>query len=341
MERISLEKRNLSSQRKNEIKRISDELFKILLLFLLYLAASIIVVSVIFILSKGIAPFVNRYETSSGVVSQDILAFFTSSRWTYDGSGGMPFLCLTTIYVVFLSLLISVPISVFVALFISRIAPSFLKIIIKSAVDLLSSIPSVIYGLFGMGVINKLTLNLANMLNIQTFGGNSILSAIIVIAIMSIPTITTLSYSAIDAVSPSLIQASLALGASASQTNYKIVLKAAKSGIFAGIILGIGRALGEATAIQMVIGNQSNGLEFYNIFNIGSTLSTAMLTGLGEADGIGYDVRFSLGIMLMVVIIISNFILNYIKNNSFKDDTKIKRIYRKIKNYFKGVNSNE
>lgn len=332
----------LKKEKKNNIKKITDKLFRFLFLFLLLIAASIIIISIIFILIKGIQPFINNYSTGDGEIKQSLYSFFFSSRWTYDGNGGMIFLLLTTFLIVILSLLISAPISIFTALFISRIAPKTLKVVIKSAIDLLASIPSVIFGLFGMGVINKLVLNIANLFNTQTFGGKSILSGALVLAIMIMPTITTLSISAIDSVDNSLVLGSLALGASKAQTNYKIVLKSAKSGIFAGIILGVGRALGEATALQMVIGNGSEGSTFYNIFGIGSTLTTSMLTGLGEASGIGYDVRFSLGIVLMIVIIFTNLLLNYIKN--FNDDSKnirSKKFFKMIKTKIRGLFKDE
>lgn len=323
---------------KNKRKIVGDKILHAILFFLLLLASSIIIISVIFIIIKGVQPFIYNYGTDGEILKQDIIAFFTSSRWTYNGMGGVPFLVLTTLYVVLLSLIISVPTSIFAALFIAKIAPKGLSLVIRSAVDLLASIPSVIFGLFGMGIICPMVREIAEAFGTQTYGGSSILSAAIVIAIMSIPTITTLSISAINAVPQSQINGSLALGASKAQTNLRVILKGAKSGIFAGIILGIGRALGEATAIQMVIGNTSEGSGFYNIFMPGSTIASSMLSGIGEASGLGYDVRFSLGIVLMLIIIITNLILNAIKNYN-KDKQKnglIKRFldhFRKVKDY--------
>lgn len=323
---LTISKKSLNNRNKRKI--IIDRILHLLLFFLILICSSIIIVSVIFILIKGIQPFFTNYGSEGEYIHQSIVSFFTNSRWMYDGNGGVIFLILTTLYVVLLSLIVSIPTSIFTALFIAKIAPKPLKLIIRSAVDLLSSIPSVIYGLFGMGIICPMVNNIAMAMGMQTFGGKSILSAALVIAIMSIPTITTLSVSAIGAVQQDLINGSLALGASKTQTNMKIVLKDAKSGIVAGIILGVGRSLGEATAVQMVIGNNSNGLEFYNLFNAGSTIASSMLTGIGEASGIGYDVRFSLGIVLMFIIIITNVVLTSIKNYN-KDKTKnglVKRI---------------
>ena len=295
---------------KFERKELIDKFVKSIFLFIAILCASFVIFIVIFICVKGLQPFVSNYATNPGeVVKQDIGLFFTNERWLYDGTGGMLYLLLTTLYTTLLSLIISVPTSVFTALFIVRMVPKRLKSTIKTCVELLSSIPSVIYGIFGMGVICTLVRDLP----IQTAGGSSILSAVIVLALMSIPTMTMVSTNAIEAVDPKLVSASVALGASNAQTNIKIVLSCAKSGIFAGIILGVGRALGEATAVQMVIGNNALGTGFYNPFNSGMTLTSAMLSGIGEATGIRYDVRFSLAIVLILVILAVTSILNYVK----------------------------
>ena len=121
-----------------------------------------------------------------------------------------------------------------------------------------------------------------------------------------------MSVTAIKAVDKDLEQASLALGATKTQTNFKIVLTAAKSGIFAGAILGLGRAFGEATAVAMVAGNKLFGPTF-NPFDITRTLTSTMLVGLKETTGLDYDIRFSVGLVLIAVIFISNWILNMVK----------------------------
>ena len=309
-----------------------DKIVKSIFLFIAILCASFVIFIVVFICVKGIQPFITNYSVNPGeVVKQDFGLFFTNDRWLYDGTGGMFFLLLTTLYTTLLSLIISVPTSVFTALFIVRMVPKKLKSTIKTCVELLASIPSVIFGIFGMGVICVLVRDLP----IQTAGGSSILSASIVLALMSIPTITMVSTNAIEAVDPKLINASVALGASNAQTNIKIVLSCAKSGIFAGIILGVGRALGEATAVQMVIGNNALGTEFYNPFNSGMTLTSAMLSGIGEATGIRYDVRFSLAIVLILVILAITSILNFIKMKMDTLKTKNSNgVFIKMKKFF-------
>lgn len=302
-----VDKEKKIAKRKEVLDKGSEGFF---LLFAVLCSLSVFLI-VGFILVRGVKPFLGGYY---GGGKQDVLAFFTSYNWTYSGEGGMPFLLLTTIYVTGLSLLIAAPIAILGGLFIARVAPKKIRVIFQTALEILSSIPSVIYGLFGMAVICPLIRNLPGI-GSQTSGGQSILAASLVLALMSIPTIGLLSYNAIFDVDPSLIYASLALGASKEETNYKVVLPSAESGIFAGIILGIGRALGEATAVSMVIGSSSNGLLFYNPLNPGNTLTSAMLGGMSEAvvDSLGYDVRFSLGLVLILLILVTTLSLNALK----------------------------
>ena len=138
---------------------------------------------------------------------------------------------------------------------------------------------------------------------------------------MTLPTITAISEVSIRSVGKDIEHGSLALGASKTQTNFKVILASAKSGIFASAILGIGRALGEATAVSLVAGNAKSGptLAF---FETTSTLTSTMLEGLKETTGIDYDIRFSVGIVLMVVIMLTNVILNYIKKKVGNVDVK-------------------
>jgi phosphate transport system permease protein len=171
----------------------------------------------------------------------------------------------------------------------------------------------VVYGVFAAGSITVLVKNLAALFAIKTAGGSSLLAVMLLLAIMIYPTITSLAITSIQAVPEDLEQASLALGATKTQTNFKIVLASAKSGIFAGAILGLGRAFGEATAVSMVAGNKLFGPTF-NLFDITRTLTSTILTGLKETTGVDYDIRFSAGIVLMAVILISNLSINFVKN---------------------------
>jgi phosphate transport system permease protein len=211
-----------------------------------------------------------------------------------------------------LSLVVSFPIGVLTALFIAKVAPKKLAIILRTVIELLASIPSIIYGLFGAGIILNLVYNFSAAIGYQSKGGNSMLASILVLAIMTIPTITSISEVAIRSVDKNLEEGSLALGASKTQTHFKVVLFAAKSGIFTSAILGIGRALGEATAVSLVAGGRRSGYSF-DLLDTTSTLTTIMLEGMKETIGLDYDIRFSVGIVLIIVIILTNIILNFVK----------------------------
>ena len=155
----------------------------------------------------------------------------------------------------------------------------------------------------------------------QSKGGISVLASVLVLAIMTIPTITSISEVAIRSVDKSLEHASLALGASKIQTQFKVVLLAAKSGIFTSAILGVGRVLGEATAVSLVAGGRRSGFSL-NIFDTASTLTTIMLEGMKDSAGIDYDIRFSVGMVLMVVIVLTNLTLNKVKKMVGNVDVK-------------------
>lgn len=297
------------NQRKNVIDKISKAIF----LLITVICASVIFVVIGIILYKGISPFLKTYMVDNLKTRVNLLDFLTGLTWEKGSLDyGVLFILINTLYITFLSLLISVPISVLSALFIVRIAPRWLSKILISVTELLSSVPSIIYGLFGAGIITVLVKNLANIFNYQTAGGLSTLATIIVLSMMIMPTITTVSITAIKAVKKEYIDSSLALGASKTQTNFKVVLTSAKSGIISGIVLGIGRALGEATAVSMVCGNALSGPTF-NLFEITRTLTSTMLSGLNESTGLKYDIRFSIAIVLLILIIIVNLILNKVK----------------------------
>lgn len=291
-----------------------DESVKRILQGLAILSASFIFVIAGVILIKGVTPFVTE---NGGLGSVPLWNFLTGNTWLVGPTFAsnlysVGFIIIQTIYVTFLSLFISFPIGVLTALFIAKIAPKKMAELLRTVVEMLASIPSIIYGLFGAGVILKMVYDFSALLGYQSKGGSSVLSSVIILALMTIPTITTVSEVAIRSVDKTLIHGSLALGASPTQTHFKVVLAAAKSGIFTSAILGVGRALGEATAVSLVAGGRRSGLSF-NILDTTSTLTTTMLEGMKESAGLDYDIRFSVGIILMVVILITNLTLNTIK----------------------------
>lgn len=302
-------------KRKNQIDFFMKSIFTLATV----LSASFIIIIVVFIVFKGINPFINNYTytaaTSGEILFQGkvkLVEFITGLQWAPPTLLGVGFIILNTIYIALLSLLVALPIGTMTALYIAKIAPTKLASVLRTSVELLASVPSIIYGVFGSGVIVYMTKAVAGVFGIVTVGGLGVMSTVILLSMMILPTITTVAEVSIRSVSRDIELGSLALGATKTQTNFKVILSSAKSGIFTGAILGIGRALGEATAVSMVAGNLGLGPSF-NFFERTRTLTSTMLQGVHESTGLLYDIRFSIGIVLMITIIITNFILNLVK----------------------------
>ena len=294
--------------------KITDKFAKIIFMSATILSASFIFVIAGIVLVRGIIPFTTD---NLGVGRVSLFSFLTGDIWLIGETFAsnlysIGFIIISTLFITVLSLLISFPVGVLTALFIAKIAPKPLAKILRTVIETLASIPSIVFGLFGAGVILKLVYDFSALIGYQSKGGNSILSVVIVLALMTIPTITTISEVAIRSVDKSIEHGSLALGASKTQTNFKVILSSAKSGIFTAVILGIGRSLGEATAVSLVAGGRRAGISF-DLLDTTSTLTTIMLEGLKETTGIDYDIRFSVGLVLMVVILLTNLLLNAIK----------------------------
>lgn len=303
-----------------EKKNRADRINRVYFLTNALLSASFIILIIFFVVGKGIQPFISTsYSNVFGTGTLDPVNFFdfiSKDMWLDGPVGessnyGIGFAIINTLVAVFWALLLSVPVALFTSLFIAMIAPKFLANILRQVVELLAAIPSIIYGVFGLGVIAPYVADLAISLGYQTSAGLSLMTTSLVLAIMILPTMTAVSETAIRSVSRPLIEGSLALGATEMQTYFKVVVSAAKSGIFAGIILGVGRALGEATAVAMVSGNLFSGLTFMP-FDTTTTLTSRMLLGIKETTGMDYDIRFSVGVVLMGVIIITNVLLRLI-----------------------------
>lgn len=240
------------------------------------------------------------------------LLFGTTWKPTADSpSYGIAFIILSSIFGTALSVLIGVPVALLTAVYLSEMAGKNLRRVVSSAVELLAAIPSVIYGLIGMMVLNPLMYKLEliifkNDSNHQFTGGANFISAVIVLAIMILPTVINVSNSSLRAVAQNLRAASLALGATKEQTIFKVVIPAAKSGILTGVVLGIGRALGEAMAINMVAGGAVN---IPLPFNSVRTLTTQIVSEMGYAQGLHRQVLFTVGLVLFLFIMIVNYIL--------------------------------
>lgn len=228
-----------------------------------------------------------------------------------EPSYGIWYIILSSVVGTGCAVLFGVPIGLLTAVFLSEIAGKKLGGIVRGAVELLAAIPSVIYGLLGMMILNPAMYKLEKIIykgdsTHQFTGGSNMLSAIIVLAIMILPTVISVSTSSLKAVSDNLRAASLALGATKEQTIFKAVIPAAKSGILTGVVLGIGRALGEAMAINMVAGGSVN---IPLPFNSVRTLTTQIVSEMGYAQGLHRKVLFTVGLVLYLFIMIVNFIL--------------------------------
>ena len=237
-------------------------------------------------------------------------------------SFGILYVILTSIIGTALAVLLGVPIGILTAVFLAETAPRKLAALVKPAVELLAGIPSVVYGLLGLMILNplmyKLELAIFKGSDTQQFtGGANLLSAVIVLAIMILPTVINISESAIRAVHPSLKSASLALGASHIQTIFKVILPAAKSGIITAVVLGVGRAIGEAMAITLVSGSSVN---MPLPFNSVRFLTTAIVAEMGYASGLHRQVLFTIGLVLFVFIMIINITLNSILKKGERED---------------------
>lgn len=226
-------------------------------------------------------------------------------------SYGILYIILSSLVGTASAILIGVPIGLLTAVFLSEMAGRRLGSFVGGAVELLAAIPSVIYGLIGMMVLNPLMFRMEHAIfegdpNHQFTGGANMISAIIVLAIMILPTVISVSTSSMKAVPDHLRAASLSLGATKEQTIFKTVIPAAKSGILTGVVLGIGRALGEAMAINMVAGGAVN---LPLPFNSVRTLTTQIVSEMGYAQGLHREVLFTVGLVLYIFIMIVNWML--------------------------------
>ncbi|MBB2184756.1 phosphate ABC transporter permease subunit PstC [Lachnospiraceae bacterium MD1] len=234
---------------------------------------------------------------------------------------GILYVILTSIVGTILAVLIGVPIGVMTAVFLAETAPTRLSALVKPAVELLAGIPSVIFGLLGILILNPLIYQLEMAVfkdnpNHQFTGGSNLISAVLVLAIMILPTVINISESALRAVPSHYKQASLALGASHIQTIFKVIVPAAKSGIITAIVLGVGRAIGEAMAISLVAGNGANlPLPFHSV----RFLTTAVVNEMSYAADTHKRVLFTIGLVLFVFIMLINLVLNKVMKGGIED----------------------
>lgn len=288
--------KNNSNKNKYLIENLTSKIF--------LLSAFISVISLLliigFVFYKGSIPFISK--------GYSFIDFLFGTEWvpSADKFGILPMI-LASVYATLGSLIIGVPVGILTATFIVEVAPKSLSKIISPAVELLAGIPSVLYGIFGLAF---LVPNIQKLFNLPK--GQSLLAVIIVLAVMMLPTIITVSETAIRAVPKSYKEASLALGASKTQTTFNIVLPAAKSGILAAVVLGVGRAIGETMAVILVAGN-SPAIPS-SLMDSVRPLTTNIVLEMGYAFGTHQEMLFATGIVLFIFIIILNLILSMISN---------------------------
>ena len=231
--------------------------------------------------------------------------FLFNTKWASTASqpsnGILPFI-LTSIYGTAAAIAIGVPIGFFTAVYLSKFANKRIKSMMQSAISILAGIPSVIYGLVGMLVLVPAVRKMFNLAD-----GSSLFSAIIILAIMILPSIIKVSITSLDAVPKEYEDGSLALGATKTETVFKVSVPTAKSGIAAAIVLALGRAIGEATAVMMVAGNVAN---MPSLFESVRFLTTAVASEMSYSSGLQRQALFSIALVLYFFILLINSTLN-------------------------------
>lgn len=280
---------------KSKINRLESVIHGVFLMTGLVTVGCVLLISVYLILSGlpairqiGLADFLLGDEWAS-----------TAAEPKY---GILPFL-LTSVYGTAGAILLGVPVGFFAAVYLAKMAPARVKSVMQQAVSLLAGIPSVVYGLVGMTVLVPAIRQAFDLPD-----GASLLAAIIVLAVMVLPSIIKVSLTALDAVPREYEDASLALGATPEETWFRVSVPAARSGIATAVVLGVGRAIGEAMAVMMVSGNVPN---MPSLFESVRFLTTAVSSGMGYADGLYREALFSIALVLFLFILMINAVLNF------------------------------
>ena len=270
-----------------------------LIMNLLFLFCGLI--AIVFVL------FISVYLIISGlpaIKEIGLVDFLFGKEWASTAAepkfGILPFI-LTSIYGTAGAIVLGVPVGFMTAVFLAKVAPPKLAAVVRPAVDLLAGIPSVVYGLIGMMVLVPAVRDLFNLPD-----GASLFCAIIVLAVMILPSIISVSETALKAVPREYVEASLALGATHIETVFRVSVPAASSGIAASIVLGIGRAIGEAMAIIMVAGNVAN---MPGLFKSVRFLTTAVASEMAYDSGLQRQALFSIALVLFLFIMLINVIL--------------------------------
>ena len=277
-------------------KRLFENIVHGIFLILGLVTVACVLVITVYLIISGIP----------AIVKIGPVKFLFGTEWASTAAepkyGILPFI-LTSVYGTAGAIILGVPIGFMTAVYLSKIAPKKVRAVIETAVSLLAGIPSVVYGLVGMMVLVPAIRKIFHVPD-----GSSMLAAIIVLAVMILPSIIKVSLNALDAVPPEYEQASLALGATEVETYFKVSVKAAKSGIAAAVVLGVGRAIGEAMAIIMVSGNVPN---MPSLFQSVRFLTTAVASEMSYSTGLQRQALFSIALVLFLFIMLINATLNF------------------------------
>ena len=261
------------------------------------------------LVTVGCVLLITAYLVVSGIpaIRQiGLVPFLLGDTWESTAAqpsyGILPFI-LTSIYGTAGAILFGVPVGFFAAVYLAKLAPTQVKSIVEAAVSLLAGIPSVVYGLVGMLVLVPGTRALFHVPD-----GASLLAAIIVLSVMILPSIIKVSITALEAVPKEYEDASLALGATSIETYFRVSVPAARSGIAAAVVLGVGRAIGEAMAVMMVSGNAAN---MPSLFESVRFLTTAVSSEMSYSSGLQRQALFSIALVLFLFIMLINAALNF------------------------------
>ncbi len=289
-------KKDLDNNSKYKNKYFMEKLSKNIFFMSALMAVISLFLIIGFVFYKGLTPFFSK--------GFSMVDFLTGVEWLPGSEKfGIAPMIIASIIATLGALLIGVPVGIFTAVFIAEVAPKKVSKIMSPLIELLAGIPSVLYGVFGLSFIVPLIQNIFNLPK-----GQSLLAVIIVLAIMMLPTIISVSETAIKAVPKSYKEGSLALGASKIETIFKVIIPSAKSGILAGIVLGIGRALGETMAVILVAGNSP--VIPTSITDSVRPLTTNIALEMGYAFGTHQEMLFATGVVLFSFILALNLLLN-------------------------------
>ncbi|HAT4253312.1 TPA: phosphate ABC transporter permease subunit PstC [Clostridium perfringens] len=295
-----MEAKSQNNKGKYFIESLTEKIFLI--------SASVAVISLLliigFVFYKGLRPFI--------VEGYSFWDFIFGTQWIPSANkyGILPMI-VASLGATIGALLIGVPVGILTSIFIAEIAPKRISKIMSGAVELLAGIPSVLYGVFGLAIIVPTIQDIFNLPK-----GQSLLAVIIVLAIMMLPTVITVSETAIRAVPNAYKEGSLALGASKTETIFKVIVPAAKSGIMTGVVLGIGRAIGETMAVILVAGNTP--VIPSSIMDSVRPLTTNIALEMGYAFGTHQEMLFATGVVLFTFILILNLVLSKLSNKGGK-----------------------